>query len=538
MLRSELDRQYQHTYQSTVSYSAELIHEQLKPRDHIIGNMASKLNVHGAALMELTSTLAELNSNKGGIHLKTRVDRLERQIVDYSFLLEGVEKNDELPLELMVVELIRKEFEFDVEARDVDLAVRFGSHEKKPRTILVTMVSRWMKRSIISSKKVLKNTGYKIRDFLPEEVLDLLYAANAERIAENLESCWPARGGVCLKFDQNSKPQHVGSIRELRTVLSHVIAVRGSSGGANAASGSTTPKPQQPQQHQEANMDTSERTDNTPCPQGSQPAQQPPNITTPNATSQQTGALHTQSGIDLEKTSPSNVTIDPNLPATHDIKHSFTDTVFSTPSKADIKMIGYQSLWGDRTPLRKYSASVQLELNTSQSKLDEACLGFEDKLELNNSWLSPFTKSSTPAKERKTPGSVNGKSKFTSPPKMQFSKLNVKPVKSPLAVVPPGKASPTAIASPTNATSATAKTKATSGQSSEAEAGTSDSTKTHEMAESSTIVHSANTNSVHNSGQQGNKQVTPQSHSNAATANGVMKQDGYSPYVVIKSPTK
>ena len=122
---------------------------------------------------------------------------LPRQIVDYSVLIEGVAKNDELPLELMVVELIRNEFGFDVEARDIDLAVRFGSYDKKPRAILVSMVSRWMKRSLIATKKVLLNSGYKIRDFLPEEVLDVLHAANAERIAENIESCWPARG-VCI----------------------------------------------------------------------------------------------------------------------------------------------------------------------------------------------------------------------------------------------------------------------------------------------------------------------------------------------------
>ena len=61
--------------------------------------------------------------------------------------------------------------------------------------VLVTMVCQWMKRSHVTSKKVLKQTAYKICDFLPEEILDILHAANVEKLRENIESCWPARGG-------------------------------------------------------------------------------------------------------------------------------------------------------------------------------------------------------------------------------------------------------------------------------------------------------------------------------------------------------
>ena len=124
--------------------------------------MASELNVHGAALMELTAHMSEMNSNKGSMHLKVRVDRLEKQLVDYSFLLEGLERKDDMPLELLVVELIRTHFGFDVQARDIDLVVRFGSYDKKPRSVLVTMVCRWMKRSLISSRKMPAKTSYKL----------------------------------------------------------------------------------------------------------------------------------------------------------------------------------------------------------------------------------------------------------------------------------------------------------------------------------------------------------------------------------------
>ncbi len=196
ILRQELDRQHARILGAVDKHTSFLLQEQLLPRDKLTIEMASKINVHGAALMELTTMFGELNSNKGGVHLKTRLDRIERQLVDYSFLLEGLDRNDDYPLELLVVNMIRDFFGFNIEARDIDLAVRFGSTDKKPRTVLVTLVCRWMKRSLISSKKVLHETNYKIRDFLPEEVLDVLYAANAEKLVENLNSCWPGRG-VC-----------------------------------------------------------------------------------------------------------------------------------------------------------------------------------------------------------------------------------------------------------------------------------------------------------------------------------------------------
>ena len=61
-------------------------------------------------------------------------------------------------------------------------------------------------------------------DFLPEEILDILHAANAEKVCDNIENCWPARGGVFVRFDEKTKPQFVGSIKEFRTLMSHMVA--------------------------------------------------------------------------------------------------------------------------------------------------------------------------------------------------------------------------------------------------------------------------------------------------------------------------
>ena len=127
LLRHELAAQHKLMLRAVHQHTADILQEQLTLRDHLTTSMASKINVHGAALMELTSVMSELNSNKGGTHLKTRVDRLERQIVDYSFLLEGLERNDDYPLELLVLHLIQEKFGFDIQARDIDLAIRFGS---------------------------------------------------------------------------------------------------------------------------------------------------------------------------------------------------------------------------------------------------------------------------------------------------------------------------------------------------------------------------------------------------------------------------
>ncbi len=129
-LRQELMRQHQLTLTAVSQQTALVLQEQLLPRDYLTTNIATKINVHRAALMELMSNMSELNSNKGGTHLKEGVDRLERQLVDYSFLLEGLERNDDIPLEMMVVNLIHANFGFNVEPRDIDLTVRFGSVAK------------------------------------------------------------------------------------------------------------------------------------------------------------------------------------------------------------------------------------------------------------------------------------------------------------------------------------------------------------------------------------------------------------------------
>ena len=46
-----------------------------------------------------------------------------------------------------------------------------------------------------------------------------------------------------LIFHENSKPQHVVSIRELRTVLSHVIAIKASKGGTKVTTDSSIAQP-------------------------------------------------------------------------------------------------------------------------------------------------------------------------------------------------------------------------------------------------------------------------------------------------------
>ena len=227
ILRCELNLHFARTLQIANQNTADMLREQLLPRDCFATNMASKLNVHGQALMELTSAMSELNSNKGATQLKDRVDRLEKQIVEYSFLLEGLERDDSCPLELPVVKLIQDEFRFSIEPRDVDLAVRFGSTNKKPRAVLVTLVCRWMKRSIPASRKILAGSNYKVRDFLPEEVLDILVAANTEKLVDNVESCWPARGRVYVKTDEKAKPQYVANIRQFHALISHTVALRG-----------------------------------------------------------------------------------------------------------------------------------------------------------------------------------------------------------------------------------------------------------------------------------------------------------------------
>ncbi len=188
-LRLELTKQHEHTLMHIDKHMGSILFAPFKPRDQLLSDAVSKINVQGAALMEVTGLLAEMNSNKGGTHLKDRVDRIEKQLIDYSFILEGLERDDRYPLELLVINVIRSHMGFDIQARDIDLAVRFGAMNKKPCAVLVMLVCRWMKRSIIV---------YKIRDFLPEEIVDILHAANAEKVCDNIESCWPARGGEFL----------------------------------------------------------------------------------------------------------------------------------------------------------------------------------------------------------------------------------------------------------------------------------------------------------------------------------------------------
>ena len=443
VLRAEFDRQHQRTLRTVKHCAAEMLHEQLQPRDTIQGSMASRINVHGTALMEITSWLSELNSNKGGTHLKTRVDRLERQIVDYSFLLEGLARNDEIPLEMMIVNLIREEFGFDVQSRDIDLAVRFGSFDKKPRTVLVTMTCRWMKRSLIAAKKCLQKTNYKIWDFLPEEVLDLLHAANIEKLADHLEGCWPARGGIYLKFDAKSKPQHVASIKEFRTLMAHTLAKKASA-TAHTEDQNTT-EDMDTQAKPVSPIRVTPKTPDATC-TTQQAGSEPKNSPKP-STTQQTS----KNGIDLPTHSPSDVTLGDNLPSPFLIAESFTPPTTGTPVKAEIARRNYATLWGGQTPLRKFSASVQAELPTYQVNLDEACFGFGDMSELNTP-EKPRHKTSTPSRQEggATEDSMvkkKGKGKFTTPPKMQFDKLHVKPVKSPLAAPQPKTASPASASS-------------------------------------------------------------------------------------------
>ena len=118
--------------------------------------------------MEVTGLLSELNSNKGGTHLKDQVDRIERKLINYSFILDGLERDDNYPLELLVIKVIKDNLGFDIQARVVDFAVRSSAMDKKPRSVLVTLVCRWMKRSLIASKKsaqihIVQNQGLSSR---------------------------------------------------------------------------------------------------------------------------------------------------------------------------------------------------------------------------------------------------------------------------------------------------------------------------------------------------------------------------------------
>ena len=289
-----------------------------------------------------------------------------------------------------------------------------------------------MKRSLIASRKVLKESGYSIRDFLPEEVLDILHAANAEKLSENVESCWPAQGGVYLKLDEKSKPKFVANIKDFRNLMTHTIALRASNtirvtknetdahtGGTNMETddpvAATTPgDPVQPLQPPVTPSHNTQGVEN--------PA---PKTSTPTVTA------HTNT------TSAAPIQQYPNLPKTN-----------NTPSKGEVNRRNYAALWGSATPLRHYNKSVRSEILKSNLSLNDVGFGFADTEDLNGSNYVFSGNILSPSPGGSAQPSKSAATKFTSPPKMHFSALKVKPVKSPLASKQPA-------ASPGSATNAT-----------------------------------------------------------------------------------
>ena len=151
---------------------------------------------------------------------------------------------------------------------------------------------------------------------------------------------------------------------------------------------------------------------------------------------------------------------------------------------------------------------------------------------INSPGLSPIAVASTPSVSRLTPGSAKAKNKFSTPPKMQFNKLHVKPVVSPLATASP------AMVSPSSATSATRGEKATSVTTAKEATGTNAPVNNHEMAKQSGSATAPSSGPCSNasggnqnveSGAQKSDTATPPAQPNA-------KVDGNSPFLLIKSP--
>ncbi len=245
---------------------------------------------------------------------------------------------------------------------------------------------------------------------------------------------------------------------------------------------------------------------------------------TPTAKQKDSGT-HKGGNIDLPVTSPSNVTIESNLPAEQDLKHSFASVVGQTPVKHDKSKKRYAALWGDRTPSHRFGQSVALEMRNSPQSRNEACFGFGDENAINSPTASPIPKvnSSTPNMRAGSPSDQNSRrsQKFTTPPKMQFNKLNVKLVESPLAKKHSPNAQSKVVASPPNATSAS---KVTPTKKPVAESGTSTNQEIPQVAHSSSDKPAAK-----DAGLEGNK-ITP---SPKATPQGGQN----SPFVIIEKPT-
>ena len=211
-----------------------------------------------------------------------------------------------------------------------------------------------------------------------------------------------------MRFDEKSKPQFVGSIKEFRTLMTHMVDQRNTKNLTfqQGTSASNTGQANMNEKTQTSPMDTSKEpladTQSKPASMAHE---------TPQKKQQ-------HSGIDLPPHTPSNVTLNDSLPSPFLLKsYNFQK---ETPSKAEKNRQKYAAMWGNTTPLRNFGPLVSSEI--PKLRLDgsgEACFGFADMVELNTPDKYPFlSKTSTPA------GSPTEKLK---PQKMRFDSLNIKP---------------------------------------------------------------------------------------------------------------
>ncbi len=329
-----------------------------------------------------------------------------------------------------------------------------------------------------------------------------------------------------IKLDEGAKPTLVNNVKEFRSFMSHAVALR----ATTASKGTNVQKPAG-----EENMDTGEvqKTPSTTSQQQQPKTGATSSATTPQQSTHTSGTQHTPviaktptSHIDLPHHSPTDVTIDSNLPSPFLLKNSYTPITTKTPTKAEIARRNYAALWGCSTPLRNFNASVQKEMTKSNTNmnLSEACFGFGDESMLASPFKYPSaTETSTPLHTPSRNQSAAGK--FSTPPKMQFSQINIKPVKFAASAA----ATAGAAASPA---SAMAKSKVTPTKQMTADSGTSSITKSHDVP-----LQTTSTEAGKNADQAVHANTTPDKQKTPTNSKGTTPTTGpYSPYVMVSAP--
>ena len=102
---------------------------------------------------------------------------------------------------------------------DVRKCKRFGPQSKKPRTVLVQVWDEDIKHNVLAVKKNLIGGHLRIRDYLPDHILELVQCAYVLKNEGRVFGVWGTRKGVFGKLSANSETFRIkdaGHVESLR----------------------------------------------------------------------------------------------------------------------------------------------------------------------------------------------------------------------------------------------------------------------------------------------------------------------------------